>query len=533
MEQHIDQCVECQTRLQELAADQFSWETVRRSFGETHDISGVPTEVGDHRNSAAMSSWEDYQFLEPHPDKTKLGMLGNIEILSVIGKGGMGVVFKGYEPSLKRFVAVKVLSPEHAINATSRARFGREAESVAAVVNDYVVPIHAVQADHAPPYLVMSFVPGGSLQERIDRLGFLSPSEIIRIAHQIAMGLAAAHARGIVHRDIKPANVLLEDGMDRVKLTDFGLARSIDDVALTRLGAISGTPQYMSPEQALGGKVDFRSDLFSLGVTVYCMGTGVLPFRGNQSLSVMNQVCRLTPPLMQEHNPSIPAWLDNLVLKLIEKDPDKRFQSAGEVAELLEDCLAHVQQPTLVPIPVAVRPSRKPKVSMWLVALLASSVLVVAAFMWNEFQKRGIQIHEPQDSAEASATSDLATQASGKTETFWLPGQLIPGENHVFSFDQGILRGHVFARAMDDGRVLLVATGLDPENKIQAKSKLRLISEQDVEIPLNSCLFTRHFQETHPPIVGFMQRTRDPLRTPALISVEVTWQTDQKPEADQ
>src|SRR5262249_44429364 len=161
-----------------------------------------------------------------------------------------------FDPSLHRPVAIKVLAAEYAANGSARKRFAREAQAAAAVVHDHVVPVYAVDAAAAPPYLVMAFIPGRSPQQRIDQTGPLELKEILRIGMQAAAGLAAAHAQGIVHRDIKPANIMLENGVERVRITDFGLARAVDDASVTRSGAVAGTPQYMAPEQARGETVD-------------------------------------------------------------------------------------------------------------------------------------------------------------------------------------------------------------------------------------------------------------------------------------
>src|SRR5262249_18040637 len=147
----------------------------------------------------------------------------------------------------------------------ARRRFTREGRAAAAVSHDHVITIHAVEDSGPLPYIVMQLVAGASLQERIDRAGPLPLVEVLRIGRQTAAGLAAAHAQGLVHRDVKPANILLENGIERVKLTDFGLARAADDASLTQSGAIAGTPAFMSPEQAEGKPIDHRSDLFSLG----------------------------------------------------------------------------------------------------------------------------------------------------------------------------------------------------------------------------------------------------------------------------
>jgi eukaryotic-like serine/threonine-protein kinase len=189
-----------------------------------------------------------------------LGRLGGYEIVGIIGAGGMGVVLKGFDSPLNRYVAIKVLAPHLATSGAARRRFAREAQAAAAVVHPHVISIHAVSADGELPFLVMPYVRGMSLQKRIDRHGPLGVAELLRVAAQTAAGLAAAHAQGLVHRDIKPANILLEEGVERVAITDFGLARAIDDATTTRSGVIAGTPQYMSPEQARGELIDHRSD---------------------------------------------------------------------------------------------------------------------------------------------------------------------------------------------------------------------------------------------------------------------------------
>jgi hypothetical protein len=261
----------------------------------------------------------------------------------------MGVVVKGHDTRLNRVVAIKVLAPELATHATARKRFLREAQAAAAVVHDNVVTIHAVEEVHLP-YLVMEFVAGPSLQQRIDRQGPLALDEILRIGTQIAAGLAAAHAQGLIHRDIKPANILLENGIARVRITDFGLARAVDDATMTRSGEVTGTPQYMSPEQAQGFAVDARSDLFSLGCVLYAMCTGRSPFRAETTMATLRRVCDDAPRPIREVNPDIPHWLQEIIDRLLAKRPEERFQEAIEVAELLGERLAAVQDPARAPL---------------------------------------------------------------------------------------------------------------------------------------------------------------------------------------
>jgi Protein kinase domain len=292
-------------------------------------------------------------FLAPSDKPGSIGRLGHYDVQEVVGRGGMGVVLKAFDEQLHRVVAIKVMAPQLASSANARKRFAREARAAAAVTHDQVVTIHAVEEAGPLPRIVMQFVAGESLQDRLDRTGPLPLLEVLRIGMQTAAGLAAAHAQGLVHRDVKPSNILLEDSVERVKLTDFGLARAADDASLTQSGVIAGTPAFMSPEQAQGRQVDHRSDLFSLGSVLYAACTGRPPFRASTSMGVLKRVCEDTPTPVRETNPEVPDWLVALVAKLHAKDPAARFQSAAEVAELLGQFLAHVQHPQVVPLPAA------------------------------------------------------------------------------------------------------------------------------------------------------------------------------------
>jgi hypothetical protein len=207
-----------------------------------------------------------------------------------------------------------------------------------------VIDIHAVEDAGPVPYLVMQFIDGPTLQKKLDRTGQLPLKEILRIGMQIAEGLAAAHRQGLVHRDVKPANILLENGVERVKLTDFGLARAGDDASLTHSGIVAGTPMYMSPEQADGLPVDSRSDLFSLGSVLYAMCTGRPPFRAPTPVAMLKRVCEETPRPIREINPELPPWLEELVVRLYAKAPADRFASARQVADLLAGHLAELQR---------------------------------------------------------------------------------------------------------------------------------------------------------------------------------------------
>jgi hypothetical protein len=287
------------------------------------------------RSENAGTEGLSLHFLAPSDRPGMLGRMDHYDILEMVGKGGMGLVLKAFDTRLHRVVAIKVMAPHLAADATARKRFEREAQAGAAVNHKHVVAIHAVEAQHNPPYLVMEFIEGRSLSGRIHDEGPPEVKEIVRLGSEIASGLAAAHERGLIHRDIKPANILLENKTERVKITDFGLARAAHEARLTQSGLVTGTPKYMSPEQALGQSLDARSDLFSLGSVLYFLCTGKAPFHAGNTLAVLNQVVKDGPPPIQELNPAIPNWLCDLVAKLQAKDAAQRIQSARGVAEIL------------------------------------------------------------------------------------------------------------------------------------------------------------------------------------------------------
>ena len=285
----------------------------------------------------------DLSFLEPPTTPGDLGRLGHYEVREVIGRGGFGIVLKALDVRLQRIVAIKALAPAYAAVGSARKRFIREARAAAAVKNEHVVGIYDVQENAEPPYLVMECIDGISLQDKLDKHGPLGLKEILRIGMQIAEGLAAAHKQGLVHRDIKPANILLENGVERVKITDFGLARAVDDASVTQSGTVAGTPMYMSPEQAEGVPIDHRSDLFSLGTVLYAMCTGHPPFRATGTHAVLKRVIEAAPRPIREINDEIPEWLAAIIGKLHAKRPEDRYPTAKEVADLLGQKLADVQ----------------------------------------------------------------------------------------------------------------------------------------------------------------------------------------------
>ncbi|QDU80625.1 Serine/threonine-protein kinase PknB [Polystyrenella longa] len=339
---HIDHCQQCQDRLTAKASDEQGWQDISAFLREGYKSDRG---ISHEQRSQTRAFVPDLNFLEKPPHPELLGQLGRYQIEKVIGCGGMGIVLKGHDTELNRPVAVKVLAAYLANSGAARQRFAREGRAAAAIVHEHVVGIHNVETQTEVPYLVMQYIPGDSLQTRVDRQGPLTVTEILRIGMQAAAGLSAAHAQGVVHRDIKPSNILLEQGVDRAMLTDFGLARAADDATLTRSGIIAGTPHYMSPEQASGLTIDHRSDLFSLGALLYFMATGHPPFRAEQPLAVLNRICNDRHRPVWENNADIPDDLSDVINQLLQKKPEKRFATAAQVQEALRQLLEKSQQP--------------------------------------------------------------------------------------------------------------------------------------------------------------------------------------------
>ena len=248
-------------------------------------------------------------------------------MLEIIGEGGFGIVMKAFDDVLHRVVAIKIMTAEMAATSPARKRFLREARASAAIRQENVVQIYAVE-ERPIPYLVMEYIPGKSLQQILDENGPLDVENVLRIGCQVARGLAAAHEMGLIHRDIKPANILVERNLAvSAKLTDFGLARAVDDASLTSSGIVAGTPMYMSPEQARGDVIDHRSDLFSLGSVLYVLTSGRPPFRAASSFAVLRRVEEDIPRSIREIIPETPYWLCQFIEKLHAKAPAAQFQS--------------------------------------------------------------------------------------------------------------------------------------------------------------------------------------------------------------
>jgi formylglycine-generating enzyme required for sulfatase activity/serine/threonine protein kinase len=305
------------------------------------EVGSVGHEPGPHRSDAGGEQAPAFPFLHPPQQADEIGRLGAYRILKVLGQGGMGVVFQAHDPKLKRLCAIKAMRPEVASRAGMKDRFLREAQAAAALESDYVVPIYQVDEDNGAPYIAMPFLKGMSLEDWLQTRqrekpdSKLKPQVILKLARDIARGLAEAHAAGLIHRDIKPANIWLDSKVSgRARILDFGLARLTEgtgDQHLTQSGMVLGTPAYMAPEQAEGEKLDGRADLFSLGVIVYRLCTGELPFKGNSTLATLAALVTRDPPPPAAVNPATPPALSDLVMWLLRKDREARIGSAKEV----------------------------------------------------------------------------------------------------------------------------------------------------------------------------------------------------------
>ncbi len=347
------------------------------------------------RSSSAVESAEEeilhQAFLAPPERPEELGRIARYRVLRLLGAGGMGIVYEAEDLDLGRRVALKIMKPRLSADAVGRQRFLREARLAAAIEHDHIVTIHQVGEADGVLYLSMQLLQGISLKAHLKRTGALSVPEILQVGRQIALGLSAAHAKGLIHRDIKPGNIWLEKKRDeaetkpvkaeesessavfRVKILDFGLARAEAGERLTGSGMIVGTPGFMAPEQMDGKAVDARCDLFSLGCVLYCASVGCKPFKGKGVLEIMHSMATVPiEPIVLR--PDLPRSLSALIQKLLELDPSNRPQSAREVC----DVLATLERRT------GAVPRSKTKFRVWLLVgfgLLGLLVWQVATYL--------------------------------------------------------------------------------------------------------------------------------------------------------
>jgi WD40 repeat protein len=399
LDAHVDVCPACQEKLARLLDESdgeypgLDWQRIRPAGPENagQSVADLLRRLKENVSPALIAAGpqqqalpQDIRFPEPPTEQGPLGRLESYHIVAERGRGAFGVVFQAYDDELRCTVALKVLKPELAANQTDRTRFEGEARKAATVRHDHVVTIHRV--GHTPsfalPYFVMEYIDGEALSDRLRQHGPLPAREAVALVRQVALGLAAAHARGLVHRDINPANLLVEKDTGRVKITDFGLARSLEmrSERLTQSGGIVGTPPYMSPEQITAPmKVDQRSDLYSLGVVLYELLTGERPFRG-QAHMILHQVVHEEPRPPRKLNDAVPRDVETITLKCLAKEPARRYQTAQELAEDLTRWLGGK--------PIQARPvSRGERLSLWcrrkpIIASLSAAVALLVLLLF-------------------------------------------------------------------------------------------------------------------------------------------------------
>ena len=402
VESHLGACPQCQSELESIAGQPDWWNETIDVLSEStlRPVEGQVTPLRSRTIDASLD------WILPLFDKSSDGELGRIDqypIEGVIGQGGMGVVLRGTDPALHRPVAIKILSPHLAGVGAARARFMREAQAAAAIVHPSIVPIYSIATASRLPYIVMPCIAGGNLQERINRDGPLELSEILRMGLQIAEGLVAAHQHGVIHRDIKPANILIEEGNGRVLISDFGLARALDDATLTMSGMIAGTPQFMSPEQASGEPIDERTDIFSLGSLLYALATGRPPFRAESPLAVLRKIAEVEPRPIHVINEQMPRWLDRLVRLLMTKQKEQRISTTMEAASLLRETLAHVRNPDSQPLPntLAKRNQKRKKLGILATTVVTMGAMTGLAFIPEHRPRTPKAVDEKQEPMSA------------------------------------------------------------------------------------------------------------------------------------
>jgi ligand-binding sensor domain-containing protein len=293
--------------------------------------------------------------------------LGAYQIVEQIGRGGMATVFKAYQPSMDRYVAVKILPSHFTEDSSFMGRFTQEARTLARLEHPHILPVHDYGEQQGITYLVMRYVEAGTLKDVITQTGPMTLPEAARIMGQVGGAVDYAHSQGVVHRDIKPSNVLI-DRRGNTFLTDFGIARLVAETAqFTATGAIIGTPAYMSPEQGLGQPADHRSDIYALGVVLFEMLTGHVPYEAETPLAVLLKHVNEPLPLPRQIKPDLPPAIERVLLKALAKDPDHRFQSAQALVDALQEAVGLGpaetlvrSQPAVTPAPAA-RPAPEPR----------------------------------------------------------------------------------------------------------------------------------------------------------------------------
>jgi eukaryotic-like serine/threonine-protein kinase len=372
---------------------------------------------------------------------------GRFEILELIGKGGMSSVFKAHDRLLDRIVAIKVLHPHFTADEEYVERFRREARAVAQLSHPNIVTVIDRGEDAGRQYIVFEYVEGENLKQLLERTGPMPVHEALDMALQMARALSFAHGRGLIHRDVKPQNVLL-NAEGQAKMTDFGIARSVDVQGVTITGTVLGTSEYIAPEQARGQQVDAQTDVYSLGVVLYELLTGNVPYDGDNFVTVALRHVNEPVPSVLERRPDAPPRLALAVEQAMAKSPGERYESMDELVGELEDCLAELdpssEDATMIARrPMATRQQQRPRRKrrrlgvLWPIAAVLGVLAVAALAALGALALRddgsngpqaapnqpirlaGIRAYDPPPGDNSEHDDEAALATDGNIETYW------------------------------------------------------------------------------------------------------------------
>jgi eukaryotic-like serine/threonine-protein kinase len=415
--------------------------------------------------------------------------LGRYEIREIVGEGAMARVYKAYDPEIDRTIAVKLLKSQLADDDQYRLRFLREARAAGVLSHPNIVTIFDVGVDGTKPYIAMELIDGMTLGDVLRSDNHLTVKEIVEIGIQLSRALDYAHKKGIIHRDIKPGNIMLIQETKTIKVADFGICR-IDDpegteqAGQTQMGDVLGTPNYMSPEQVMGQKVDSRSDLFSVGVVLYKLLTNALPFEGDSVISVAYKIAKSEAPPVQSLRPDIPLTLRRIIERSLKKQPEKRFQTGEEFAQALIGVARELSEEETKKgkgrIPLGLR------WAMMMVALVAVTMTVTATFLYQrQYQAMMDQV---QDYGGSLAKFISTQSAVPLLDEDWTALDVFIQEtlgrqdfNYITIVDhQGVVRGSNQAAQVNQKYVALNAKTLSPADSNVKVASHRLSDGRDV-----------------------------------------------------
>jgi eukaryotic-like serine/threonine-protein kinase len=409
LERHLGICEACRETLCHLAGEQTWWDQASEVLSEpavehywSSAICALATSTPHSRNDAPLCNHELQQLqalMQPPSHPELVGRIGRYELEQLIGRGGMGLVFRARDTELHRVVAVKTLAIHLVPIGAARERFVREARATASLTHPHIVPVYDVITEGDIPAIVMQYIAGPTLEQKLFESGPLPWQDVLRIGIQLADALVIAHGGDLIHRDIKPGNVLLDAGGARALLTDFGLVRALDDATLTRSGVLAGTPDYMSPEQARGDSLTTSSDLFSLGSLLYAMLTGHPPFRAENPMAVMNRICHEKPRPLRELRGDVPVELAQLVDRLLAKSPRKRFDSAELLAARLRDLAGSP--------PRLGRPMNRVAAGVAIASICCATVAYLAFATWPTREKQASPLNHQRVDLDTAAMGVL------------------------------------------------------------------------------------------------------------------------------